>query len=302
MKHSRACPVCGAGVEKARLFLKENITPEKLTGLSFASRKEPERMNHQLMQCTACDLVFVDLPPEEEKLAHAYAGAEYDSSEEANDAANSYIRIVEPLLHRLAKRESALEIGTGTGIFLEHLSRAGFSRLSGVEPSSAAIEKASPAARAWIREGLFNESDYAPGSFDLICCFMTMEHVLNPGALAQAAYRLLRPGGAFVVVAHDYRAFVNRMLGARSPIIDIEHMQLFSARSMQYLLDTSGYKSVAIHSFANSYSVHYWVRLLPITSPIKRSLQRMLAFTGLHKTKITLNVGNIAASGIKSAA
>jgi SAM-dependent methyltransferase len=202
-KYSRACPVCGASAEKARLFLRENIIPEKLSGLSFASRKEPERMCHQFVQCTVCDLVFVDRPPDEKELAHAYAGAEYDSSEEANDAAISYIRIAAPVLSRLAKKEAALEIGTGTGIFLEHLSRAGFSRLIGIEPSSAAIKKASPVARAWIREGIFNESDYAPDSFDFICCFMTMEHVLNPGIIARAAHRLLRHGGAFVVVAHD---------------------------------------------------------------------------------------------------
>ena len=38
--------------------------------------------------------------------------------------------------------------------------------------------------RAWIREGVFEDQDFAAESFDLICCFMTMEHVLDPKVIA----------------------------------------------------------------------------------------------------------------------
>jgi hypothetical protein len=54
-----------------------------------------------------------------------------------------------------------------------------------------------------------------------------MEHVLDPKVIALPAFRLLRPGGAFVTVTHDHRGRLNRLLGRRSPIIDIEHLQLF---------------------------------------------------------------------------
>jgi SAM-dependent methyltransferase len=102
--------------------------------------------------------------------------------------------------------------------------REGFSELVGVEPSTAAIAAAPENRRQWIREGIFREADFSPSSFDLICCFMTMEHVPDPKVISDAAFRLLKPGGAFVTVTHDYRATVNRVLGKRSPIIDIDHM------------------------------------------------------------------------------
>ncbi len=57
----------------------------------------------------------------------------------------------------------------------------------------------------------------------------------DPDIIAQASFRLLRPGGAFATVTHDYRSPVNRMLGKRSPIFDIEHMQLFSRRAVRFL-------------------------------------------------------------------
>jgi hypothetical protein len=122
MNESRPCPVCHSHVDKAALFYEENIDPARLSSFSFSSRKEPEYMCHRLMQCAVCDLVYADQPPDERELAHAYHTADYDSSEEANDAAAAYIRAIRPALVALAERRSALEIGTGTGAFLDHLS------------------------------------------------------------------------------------------------------------------------------------------------------------------------------------
>jgi SAM-dependent methyltransferase len=299
MGESRACPVCSTSADKAKLYIEKNINPAKLSGFSFASRKEPEYMCHQLVQCTHCGLVYADQPPGEDELAHAYHVAEYDSSEEANDAAASYIRAIKPTLAALARCQSALEIGTGTGIFLECLSREGFTKLVGVEPSSAAIAAAPEYRRAWIREGMFDEKDFAPESFDLICCFMTMEHVRDPNIIAHSALRLLRPGGAFVTVTHDYRSPVNRLLGKRSPIIDIEHMQLFSDRSIRNLFESAGYFDVTVNAFVNTYSLRYWMRLAPLPRGIKSAMSRLMASMGADKIKLGMNVGNLIAAGFK---
>ncbi len=299
MVKSRSCPVCHTGFEKAKLFVEENLDPAKLTGFSFASRKEPEYMCHRLVQCTHCDLVYADQPPDEGELAHAYHVADYDSSEEANDAAKAYILAIKPALAKLAQQQSALEIGAGTGIFLDYLSREGFTEIIGVEPSSAAIAAAPEYRREWIHEGMFDEKDFVPESFDLICCFMTMEHVRDPNIVASAALHLLRPGGAFVTVTHDYRSLVNRLLGRRSPIIDIEHMQLFSKRSMRYLFERAGYADVTVMPFSNTYSLRYWVRLAPLPRSIKSAASSLLALLRMNNVKLGINVGNLISIGFK---
>lgn len=283
----------------AHLFLKENINPAMLSEFSFASRKTPEYMCHQMVHCPACDLVYVDSPPTVEVLAEAYHVAEYDSTEEANDAAHAYARAITPVLRQLTRREVALEIGTGTGVFLEHLAAAGFRELVGVEPSTAAIAVAPLERRGWIREGIFVEADFEPESIDLICCFMTLEHVRDPGDLARAALRLLRPGGVFLTVTHDYRSLVNRLLGKRSPIIDIEHMQLFSHDSIKELLCQAGFKKVNVASFANRYSLRYWARLAPLPSGLKNIFARLFELPWIRDKKLSLNVGNILAWGFK---
>jgi SAM-dependent methyltransferase len=300
MTEIRSCPGCHTDSEKAKLFLEKNIDPAKLSGFSFASRKTPEFMCHRLVCCPICDLVYANQPPDEDELAHAYHVADYDSSEEANDAAAAYIRAIRPTLNALVRCQSVLEIGTGTGIFLEYLSREGFTELVGVEPSSAAISAAPIHRQAWIREGMFEEKDFSPESFDLICCFMTMEHVRDPNIIASAALRLLRPGGAFVTVTHDYRGVVNRLLGKRSPIIDIEHMQLFSKGSLRFLFDGVGYTGVTVNAFVNTYSLQYWMRLAPLSLGLKQSVSGLMSKIRVDHVKLGVSVGNLITTGFKN--
>ena len=295
----RTCPLCGAGPDRAEPFLSDTRDESRVSASSFASRKVPEYMSHAMVRCRGCDLAYVDRPPSVASLAASYHAADYDSAEEAEDAADAYARALDSVLAQLKGRGAALEIGTGTAAFLERLEQHGFAPLVGVEPSSAAIAAAPAHRRAWIREGIFEETDFAPDSFDLICCFMTLEHVQNPGALVAAAHRLLRPGGVFMGVTHDRRAWLNRLLGRRSPIVDIEHMQLFSATSAQGLLRHHGYTHVAGTSFRNSYRPSYWLRLVPMPDGVKRVLTKGLRGSWLDRRRLSVNVGNYMSWGFK---
>nr|MBA4770280.1 class I SAM-dependent methyltransferase [Sphingobium sp.] len=304
MKHApiltaRPCPLCGAGADQADPFLADSRDESRLSASSFASRKVPEYMSHAMVCCRACDLAYVDRPPSVESLAASYHAADYDSADEAEDAADAYARALSPVLEKLKGRGAALEIGTGTAAFLDRLKDAGFAELVGVEPSSAAIAAAPDHRRPWIREGIFEEANFAPESFDLICCFMTLEHVQNPGALVASALRLLKPGGVFVGVTHDRRAWLNRLLGRRSPIVDVEHMQLFSAQSARRLLEHNGYDAVGGASFRNSYRPSYWLRLVPIPGALKRPVTRLLRGSWFDQRRLPLNVGNFMSWGFK---
>jgi len=257
-------------------------------------------MCHRLVCCKTCDLVYASNPPEQDELAHSYHVADYDSSEEANDAAQAYLKAMQPILVKLKHKNRVLEIGSGTGVLLELLETEGFTELVGVEPSLAAIAAAPAHRRDWLLEGIFNERDFEPASFDLICCFMTMEHVRDPMATALAASILLRPGGAFITVTHDYRSLVNRMMGKKSPIIDIEHMQLFSKISICELFKRCGFDDISAKPFINSYSLGYWLRLAPLPKVVKRTLEWIIAHTGMDRIKIGLNVGNTIAAGFRA--
>lgn len=297
MRPSRPCPICSSPSESAVIFLESNVDETRINSFSFASRKTPEFMNHKLVRCPVCDLVYVSEPPEQAELASGYREADYDSSEEAEDAASAYLSAMRHMLETLPSRNDALEIGTGTGALLEKFHAIGFQNLVGLEPSVAAIASAPLHRQEWIRPITFEEHEFVDHSFDLICCFMTMEHVLDPKELADGVLRLLRPGGAFVTVTHDCDSRVNTVLGRRSPIIDIEHMQLFSRTSIVELLARSGFQRIGVEGFKNRYALRYWWRLLPLPRPVHRAGAALLRVSRLDRVKIALNVGNTMCVG-----
>ena len=64
------------------------------------------------------------------------------------------------------------------------------------------------------------------------------------------AFRILKPGGAIFLIGHNRRRSLSaRLLGRRSPIFDIEHLQLFSPRSLrQLLISAESARSASNHS------------------------------------------------------
>jgi SAM-dependent methyltransferase len=298
---ARSCPVCGAGPNRAAVFLEASFDPARLTASSFASRKTPEFMSYRLLRCMDCETVYAAAAPPAEMLARVYAVADYDSGDEAALAADTYAAALAPAIAALPRRGRVLDIGTGTGVLLERLLDAGFAEAVGVEPSAAAIAGAAVAVRGLIREGVFVEADFEPESFDLICCFQTLEHVPDPRALVRSCARLLRPGGALALVTHDYAAPLNRLLGRRSPIIDIEHLQLFCRPSLDWLLHDAGLPPWEIRVLVNRYPLRYWLRLTPLPGALKRSVAGLLSFARLDQVRLKANVGNVLAIGRKLA-
>lgn len=296
---ARQCPVCGSGPDDSALFLKQSLDPSHLNAFSYSSRKTPEFMRFELVTCRCCQTVYASSAPPKSVLATAYHEADYDSAEEAKLASQTYGEALSPYLATLPSRVRALEIGTGTGVFLDHLQRAGFSEVVGIEPSLAAIEAAEPAVRPLIREGIFVGDDFPAEHFDLICCFQTLEHVSEPRTMVEACARLLRTGGLLALVTHDYCAPLNRLLGRRSPIIDIEHLQLFCQPSLERLLSTAGLQTVAIESFSNRYGLAYWLRLAPLPAGPKAAITQMVAAIGAGNVKLRFNVGNLLSIGRK---
>lgn len=294
----RACPGCGSF--RSSHFADERLDQQKVSEFTYASRKQPEFMCLKLVCCLDCDLVFAPLPPDNSFLSGAYADAAYDSVEEASCAARSYARALQAPLRNLASRSAAVDVGAGSGPLLPWLKRSGFREVIGIEPSRQAIAAASPEVVPWLREGMFSASALENTPLALICSFMTLEHLRDPGQFARTAFDLLEPDGMVAVVVHNRSGFLNRMLGMKSPIIDVEHLQLFNPRSITVLLECAGFEDIQVKSISNSYPLRYWLRLMPLPATLKRVVAYVLERTGLANLRIALRVGNIIATGKKT--
>ena len=296
---SRNCPVCDSS-DRSVLFSEANFDLSRLDDFAFASRKLPEYMHWRLLECRRCDLLYASPAPAPQSLGTAYYDAAFDSGVEARYAAVTYGRFLARVKRRLVSLDGALDIGTGDGAFLEQLLDAGFTRVSGVEPSAAPIAAAAPAVRSLIRHAVFRVDDYAPEGLSLITCFQTFEHLFDPLQMCRDAFRLLTPGGAVLFIGHNRRAVSARVMGRRSPIFDIEHLQLFSPGSARRLLSSAGFGNVEVGSLLNRYPIAYWTKLLPLPSSLKRSLLGLLNGSRLGRIPVALPAGNLFAIGYKA--
>jgi SAM-dependent methyltransferase len=298
---ARTCPICDSR-DASRLFAEANVDERGLDAFAFASRKLPEYMHWRLAECTRCDLLYVDPAPPLEELASLYREADFDSREESGLASRTYGRFLPRIVKRLPDIDGAVDVGTGDGAFLKELLAAGFRGVAGIEPSAAPVAAADPSLRPLIRHDIFRPDSFPAGSLSLITCFQTIEHLADPLAFCRDARRALKPGGALFLIGHNRRAFSAKLLGRKSPIFDIEHMQLFSPDSARNLLKAASFADVEARTVHNRYPIRYWARLFPFPKAIKARLLNLLKTNPLGRTVIPLPAGNMAWIAYKSAA
>lgn len=294
----RLCPVCGEQGQP-NLYAEANIEPDLLNQFAFASRKVPEYMHWRLWECGACDLLYANPAPNVEQLSNLYRDAAFASGGEARFAAKTYGNLLRRIVRQLPDRAGALDIGTGDGAFLHELLDQNFSGVVGIEPSLAPIRSAADRVLPLIRQGLFQPGLFSERQFRLVTCFQTIEHLSEPSTMVKEAYRILKPGGAIFLIGHNRRALSARLLGRKSPIFDIEHLQLFSPLSLHRLLLSNGFSRISTTPFMNRYPLSYWSQLFPLPASMKSVTLKLLHGAGIGKLMIPLPAGNISAVAYK---
>lgn len=282
----RTCPLCSN--DSTEIHCESNLNFSKLDEFAFSSRKIPEGMHHRMKLCPNCDLLYADPAPAPSNLSTEYENTSFDSSEEARCAAHTYRKYMPADL----KKGKALDIGCGGGEFISELVDYGFSPAEGIEPSPAAIVTAAPNIKPLIKNGMFAEENYVRGSYSFVSCFQTLEHVYDPLYISKSIYNLLQPGGALYIVSHNFRGSINRLFKTKSPIFDIEHMQLFSPKSMEIMLNKAGFTKIKKFPIWNSYPLHYWIKLFPLPKKLKTQIIKFSKTIKLGYWKIPLPVGN----------
>ena len=284
----RPCFICG---HVAGVAYPEKIEESQISEFTYASRKRPELMHYEYRECLDCALLFSSNLPTTDNLLDAYHEASFDSPVESQYAARTYANELGAILR---PGISVLDVGCGDGTFLDECLSRGVASIQGIEPSPAAADLASERVRPHIFLGGHEQYD-GDQDFDLVTLFQTVEHIRDPLGFIEGMRRLARPGGHLAIACHNYQSPVNRVLGERSPIFDIEHLQIFSSRSIAKLMERVGLRLVAVGPYANTYPLSYWMRLSPLPGSIKET--RWVTSGRMGKTPVRVRVGNTMAIG-----
>lgn len=140
-------------------------------------------------------------------LEHPYIHANYVNASITGDPACNWLTLIAETVLRPARPRQILDIGCGEGPVTITLAAASIGdRIIGVDPSAAAIEKATATARA---RGLVDRAEfrcagtsdlsYPAGAFDAAIIHMALHHILDLEGLLASLREWLKPGAPLIL-------------------------------------------------------------------------------------------------------
>ncbi len=168
-------------------------------------------------------------------------------------------RVNEGLLARLVPLTGGarvLDVGCGYGFLGERL-RAARSRLGGVEYVGVEVSRGESAfarehLKLDVRTGTLSEVGLAPGSFDVVCSFEVIEHLLDPREFLMQMVAMCKVGGTVLVCTDNFDAPIVRRMGAEFPKwIPHTHVSHFDGASLKRLMGQCGLSVQREASYTN---------------------------------------------------
>ncbi|OHA68775.1 MAG: hypothetical protein A3D59_01175 [Candidatus Wildermuthbacteria bacterium RIFCSPHIGHO2_02_FULL_47_17] len=263
----------------------------------FSARRLPDRIHGTIVKCSRCGLVRTYEVIDDSQLSKLYVNSRFTYKNLTNNLRTSYGIILQEAVKYFGRRNSFLEIGCGNGFMLEEALKIGFGKVSGIEPSRDAISRADKRIRSFIKQDILHQGVFPKNSFDMIAAFQVFDHIPNPNHFLKICLTLLRPKGILVLMNHDVESLSARVLGERSPIIDIEHTYLYSQKTIGKILRKNDYKVAKIYNPPAIFSIKYFLRLLPLPQSFKKVVEK--SKSKLLDTNIRIKPGNLCAISIK---
>jgi SAM-dependent methyltransferase len=291
------CAICGTE-DNARILYQErlghSLQPDSYSFSARRSFDSHSRIHHRFVQCHTCSLIRSDPIFESDRIAALYQDSAMLYSADTKDISRTYGRYLKKAIALIKNPERLLDIGCGDGFFLKHAMTLGFKDVYGVEPSRAIYDSLDSFWKSRIISGNFTGNLFPQNHFDVVCLFQVIEHVIYPNETIAEIFRILRPGGIFLVISHNAASLSVKLLGEQSPIFDIVHINLFDKRTLPAIIARHHFAIQNIYNVLNSYSFKYWFNYAGLNPGLKRAIINIADRIRLSNIKIPLWAGNIA--------
>jgi SAM-dependent methyltransferase len=286
------CAVCDTTESSIELY-PANFDNDAFNADVFSARRLPDMVHYRIVQCTKCGLVRSDPVIDQESLNKLYLESALTYSKDIPNLRRTYGKYLHKLEKYKSDKECFLEIGCGNGFLLEEALSQGYKNALGVEPSQSAVEEAGPNLKGKIyndimRPGLISQK------VDAICMFQLFDHIPNPNEFLDTCSDALMPGGLILCFNHNIKAVSARILGEKSPIIDIEHTYLYSPDTIKKLFEKHGFVVREVRSAWNFVNLLSVMRLIPLSPSLKLKLLGFLERRPkLNQISMSLPLGNL---------
>ena len=205
------------------------------------ARLQPEAP-YGIRQCDDCGILFTSPRVRPDAVGELYAGIVSDPAKLEKRLASN-MRRAERHYRRLKRfvrpPGKLLEIGAGDGSFMSCAKRDGWD-VTGFEYSQKFIDIARATYGVELGYGDFMSATLAPGSFNAIAAFQTIEHMYDPRAFLRHCHELLAPGGVLMMSTPNVLSYPARNRGIETWKVP-QHVFFFTPRTIVFALRDAGF-------------------------------------------------------------
>ncbi|MBI3018743.1 MAG: class I SAM-dependent methyltransferase, partial [Deltaproteobacteria bacterium] len=155
----KSCAICEPQTPSFVLY-PATLNIHELNEQKWSARKIPDGTHHQMHRCLGCGLIFSSPIVDLEKINVLYRDSAYTYKEEIENLKLTYGYYLQKISPLLSSKDCLLEIGCGSGFFLEKALEMGFKKAYGIEPSLKAVDQALPDIKQNIYTGMFQDRLY----------------------------------------------------------------------------------------------------------------------------------------------
>lgn len=228
---------------------------------------------HLYFQCHYCGLVSTyPYPDKKQILSHykkKFIQGNYRLHRQFAIPYNTVYKSFADLLISIIKKQKknikgmrVLDIGCFTGDFLEILKKKG-ANVYGLELQKEAVEIANKRLGENVYQADVMTNKFPLKKFDVLTMLGVVEHVTNPAKLIERCSRLLKKDGIIFIQTPNSGSFLAKLLHKYWPPYEpIEHIHLFSKKSLVLLLEKNGFSDIKYQQSWKKLPVGYTYNML----------------------------------------
>jgi 2-polyprenyl-3-methyl-5-hydroxy-6-metoxy-1,4-benzoquinol methylase len=207
----------------------------------------------ELHKCTECGFLFTQNAPEESESGRYYQSEDYIShSNTSKGLVSRLYHVVRDimlgrkfgLVNSLGSKKNLLDVGSGTGYFLNFMKQRGYATF-GIEIDEKAREFSKKQFGLDVNTPEYLKNGGINQKFGYITLWHVLEHLYDPNAYLQTFYNLLEDDGHLIIAVPNHACFEAKYYGTYWAAYDVpRHLWHFTPETLEKIATRNRFKLI----------------------------------------------------------